>query len=167
MKDLEKIRQQIHLLKPKTFNDLEEDMSNLDSILKEYEQISKVARDLVKIPGKTLHEALTTQAAEFYFFRMCLGNLKSILDYYDAFIKHTRGKKYGEIKKTDSRDLNDRSINHLIDSDDDVFELTFDYLRVKDTYDKFLSIVESYTQRGYSLNNITKSLEIATLETVL
>lgn len=164
MKDLEKIRKTIHMLKPSSLNDLDEELSNLDTILDEYDKISLVAKDLVKLPGKNLSEALSTQPAEYYFFRKCVVNLRGISDFMEARLKHFRGLKYDKIRKTESKDINDRAINSIIDSDVLILEMTFQYLKVKDMHDRFQSIVESYNQRGYALNNITKALEIAAID---
>lgn len=164
MKDLEKIRETIHLLKPRGLNDLDDDLGNLDGILKEYDQISKVAKDLVKLPGKNLSEALSTQPAEYHFFRRCEINLRGIMDFMEAMVKHSRGVKYDTIRRTESRDINDRAINSLIDSDRDILDMTFQYLRVKDAHSVFHGIIESYNQRGYALNNITKALEVAAID---
>lgn len=170
--DIEQIRKTLHLLKPKTFSDFEEDkntglVKNLDSILDEYKKIAKVAKDLVRLPDKTFQEALTTQANEFLFFRSCAGNLKGMLDYHDALVKYRRGKKYNEIRKAESREYNDRAINSIIDSDRGILDVTFDMLKVREMYDRYNGIVESYNQRGYSLNNITKGLEIMVMDTIL
>lgn len=170
--DIKQIRKTLHLLKPKTFYDFEEDkntglVKNLDKILEEYKKISKVAKDLVSLPDKTFQEALTTQANEFLFFRSCAGNLKGMLDYHEALVKYRRGKKYNEIRKVESRDYNDRAINSIIDSDRGILDVTFDMLKVREMYDRYNGIVESYNQRGYSLNNITKGLEIMVMDTIL
>ena len=164
MKDLEKIRKSIHLLKPKTLDHLEEDLSNLDDILTEYDTISTTAKDLVKLPGKNLSEALATQPAEYHFFRRCSVNLRGLMEFMDASLKHARGTKYDKIRRTEAKDINDRAINSLIDADPDILGMTFQYLRVKDMYDRFQGIVDSYNQRGFALNNMTKALEVAAID---
>lgn len=171
-KDIKQIRKTLHLLKPKTFYDFEENketglIKNLDDILGEYKKIARVAKDLVPLPDKTFQDALTTQANEFLFFKSCAGNLKGMLDYHEALIKYRRGKKYNEIRKSESREHNHTAINSIVDSDRDILDITFDMLKVKEMYDRYNGIVESYTQRGYSLNNITKGLELMFMDTIL
>lgn len=171
-KDLKKIRETLHLLKPKTFYDFVEDkatnlVKNLDDIMAEYKKISRVAKDLIPLPDKTFQEALATQANEYHFFRTCASNLKGMLEYHEALIKFRRGRKYNEIRKAESREHNDRAINSIIDSDEDILRLTFDMLKVKEMYDRYMSIVDSYTQRGYSLNNLTKGLELMFMDSIL
>jgi len=167
MLDLEKIREQIHTLKPKSFADLEGDHSNLDDVLNDYRIIHKVARDLLKLEAKTLGEALITQPSEYHFFRMCAVKLKAIMDYYDSLIKHERGKIAVSIRGNVPRDLNERSITTIIDADDYIFQLTTNLLKVKECHEQFIGTLESYNQRGYALNNITKAKEILALDDLL
>lgn len=166
MKDLEKIREALGSLKPKGLDDLDEDLSNLDDILKEYKAISKISKDLVKLPGKNLSEALATQPSEYNFFRKCEVNLRGLVDFMEVSLKHSRGVKYDNIRKTESRakDLNDRAINSIIDGDKDILEIHYQVLRVKDMHHHFQGIIEAYNQRGYALNNITKALEISAID---
>jgi|AntRauTorcE11897_2_1112592.scaffolds.fasta_scaffold00046_26 hypothetical protein len=164
MKDIAKIRKTIHLLKPSALNDLENDLSNLTEILDEYDKISSVSKDLVALPNKHLSEALATQPSEYLFFKRCCVNLKGILDALEANVRYMRGVKYESIRRGESRELNDRAINSIIDGDADIRQAQFNALLVKDMYDRFHAIVESYQQRGYALNNITKSLEISAID---
>ena len=96
-----------------------------------------------------------------------MGNLKVMLDYYEALIRNIRGKLYRKIRGDERREINDRGINSLIDANDQVLILTQEMLKVKEMHDTYWGIVEAYLQRGYSLNNITKSLEIAAQDTPL
>lgn len=167
MKDLEKIRTSLNKIKLKGFNNLLEDHSNLNDILSEYDKIAEVAKDLVDIKNTQLKDSLASQPMEYSFFRRCVTNIKGLLDYYDAAMKYERGKFYNEIRVSNSRELNDRAINQVIDGKDEIFQLTNSYLCVKETYDRFIGIVESYNQRGYALNNITKALEASVMDTLL
>lgn len=166
---LDKLRDQLGRIKLKTFDDLENNLSNLDDIIHEYSCIAKTAKDLIKIKGKSVKESLTNQPSEYYFYKTCTGHLRRIVDYMEALVKYTRGTQYRKIRETQSRatDLNDRAINQLVDGNDDVRDKTSQYLKVKESYDTFMSIVDSYNQRGYALNNIVKSLEISVLDVIL
>jgi len=172
MKDLQAIRDALHKLRPKTIDDLDEDTDtlrakNLSEILSEYDKISKLAKDLIPLKGKTLHEALSNQASEFYFFRLCSGNLKAMLDYHEALLRHIKAVAYRDIENRTSKAHNDRAIQTLIEESDIVFNVMRDIVLIKAMCDRFGGIIESYNQRGYSLNNITKALEIAMMETLL
>ncbi len=159
MKDIKKVREQLHLLKLQTFEDLEDDMSNLDDILERYRVIHKSTKVLFDIEGQNVQDVLATHPSEFHFFITCAGNIRAFLDYLDSLIKNKRGRKYQDIKGHTSRDLNHAAINQLIDGHDDIFDLFSRYLKVKEVHDKFLGRVESYRQRGYTLNNLIKASE--------
>ena len=167
MRKIEETREILNKVKPKSWRDIKDDMSNVEDILNEYDTISKVGKDLVNIRGQNLSEALATQPTEYAFFRRCVSNLKGIVEFMDALVKHNRGIKYQNIRTTESKsnDINDRAINSIIDGDPDILEVTFKYLLVKEMYERFQGILESYHQRGYALNNIVKVLiDAAALE---
>ena len=106
-----------------------------------------------------MQEALSTHPFEFQFFGTCAANLRAFMDYLDLLISSKRSHKYSEIKTGSSRDLNHAAINQLIDGHDDIFDLFSRYLKVKEVYGKFLNRLDSYKQRGYTLNNLMKAFE--------
>lgn len=161
VESLEKLREQIHLIRPRTFYDLKSDTSNLDDILNEYRAIGRVGRKLSVIDGNTVEKVLVTQSSEVFFFKaICLANLKCMVDYYDELLKHKRGIKYTKISTSNSRNLNDRAITTIVDGDVEIFDATQTLLKVKDVHYQFLGIVDSYQQRGYSLNNLMKAFDL-------
>ncbi len=165
---LAKLRETIHLIRPRTFYDLKDDASNLDDILNEYRAIARVGRKLSKVDMITLQEALVAQSSEVFFFRtICLSNLKLIMDYYNELLKHKRGGKYKKISDANSRNLNDRAITQIVDADDNIYATTQTMLKVKDVHYQFLGIVDAYQQRGYALNNLTKAVELGATEHIL
>lgn len=167
MKNIQKIRDQLHQLKPMTFKDLKDDMSNLDDILDEYRVIYKATKGLVNLEGQSVQEALVTHPSEFHFFSTCTANLRAFLDYFDALIRSKRSEKYLQIRSGNSRDLNHAAINQMIDSNADIFDLFSRYLKVKSVHDIYLSRVDAYKQRGYTLNNLMKAFEMESLGVIL
>ncbi len=172
MKDIKAIRDALHKIKPKGLNDFEEDAKtlriiNLKQILSEYESIAKLAKELIPLKGKDLQEALTSQAAEFYFFRICTSNLKAILDYHETLLRHVKGIVYKDTEKGSSKAYTDRAIQSLVEEHTRVFEISRDIVWIRDVLDKFYGIVEAYNQRGYSLNNLTKAIELSAMAVAL
>lgn len=163
----EQIRNALHKRKLKTFYDLKEDGSNLDEILEEYNKIAKASKTLIEIEGKTLGYALNQQPKDFNFFIECRTNVKSILDYYEAYLKHTHSALYKEIRSVTSRDMTEKEINSLIHDNPTYHNLLFEVLKVRDVHDKFIGIMEAYKQRGFTLNNITKSIEFESQNVIL
>jgi hypothetical protein len=163
MKDvkLRKIREDIRKIKLKTFNDLNENLDNLDDILDEYIILHKVSKDLVDLKGVDLGEALAAQPSDYLFYRTCTNYLKRILDYMESLLRYERAKEASKIRDTKSRasDLNDRTISQLIDGREHIQDITINVIKIREVYDLHLSIIDSFNQRGYALNNLTKALE--------
>ena len=159
MTNIQKVKDSIHQIKLKTFGDLEDDMSNLDDIMAEYKLIHKATVCLVDLENQNVQEALVTHPFEFQFFATCTANLRAFMEYFDHIITNKRSRKYAEIKHNSSRDMNHAAINQLIDSNEDIFNMTALHLRVKEVYDRFTSRLDAYKQRGYTLNNLIKAFE--------
>jgi len=164
-------RKMLDILKSKTrrcgFSDIKDDGSNLDKILDEYRMIAKIASKLLNPYGKEVGEIINGHASEFEFFQECHGNLKSIIEYYMEYLKHERGKEYEKIMAREPRSIQNTSINSLIDSKTHIVQMSLNVHKVRDVYDRFDGIMESYRQRGYQINNYTKHTELGTLKTVL
>jgi len=159
MTDIQTVRDNIHQIKLKTFGDLDDDMGNLDVIMAEYKLIHKATVCLVDLENQNVQEALMTHPFEFQFFSACTSNLRTFMEYFDHLISKNRSIKYAEIRHHDSRDMNHAAINQLIDSNEEISNMTVLRLRVKEVYDRFVSRLDAYKQRGYTLNNLMKAFE--------
>lgn len=156
----EELRQALHKFKPKGLDDVDENLSNLKSILDEYEIIHKIAKDLVDIRGMSFKEAQGNHAVEYMAFKTCYARINRIHGYVQFAVQHERGKEYAKIRHDNPRaDMSDRAIQQVIDGVPNVHRLTSKLLRTKEVLDLFQGIIDSYHQRGYSLNNVTRSIE--------
>lgn len=163
-KERETVRSQLHLLKPKTADHLNGDLSNLDDIVAEYDKLYKIGRELVIIESRTLAEGLATQATERQFFGYCTSLLKRILLIAEARLAASRGKLYYKLVKEETRDLTDKALNHIVDGNDAIYEHTMLVIKVREYYERFSDLKESYNQRGFALNNLTKAYAEAIAE---
>lgn len=161
------IRSQLHLLKPKSADFLKPDFSNLDVIIAEYDKLFKIGRELVIIEDRTLAEGLATQATERQFFGYCTSRLRRIVKIAEARLAACRGKLYYELLHKEPRDVSDRALNSIVDGNDEVYEVTMDLIKIREYYEKFSDLVESYNQRGFALNNLTKAMEASISEMVI
>ena len=157
-KEKKEIRSQLHLLKPKSADHFKADLSNIDDILAEYDKIFKIGRELVIIDGMLLSEGLATQPNERQFFGYCACTLRRIVKTYEARLAASRGKLYYNLMKTEPRDISDRALNQIVDSNDGIYEQTMLVIRLREYYERFSDLVEAYNQRGFSLNNLTKAM---------
>lgn len=161
------LSEQILKVKLKSIYDLNDDHSNLDDILEQYRLLAKGSKKLLDLKGKDLLTAQREQATHFQFYDEARINLKTIMDYYESLVKHVRGVTYKKIVSSSSKDLPDRAINSQIDADPNYIGEYRTYLTIREVYEKFQSIIDSYKQRGYSLNNIVRAIEHSFQDTIL
>ena len=116
-----------------------------------------------------MRELLSGQPAEFFVYKSCVSHLKYMSENLQKFLEYTRGVKYLEIRRSRDNvsDLSDRALNQIIDGNDEIRELNVIILTIKEIYEEFVNIVESYHQRGYTLTNITKLVELEALDKVI
>ena len=166
-KSNEEILDILKRIRLKTFYDLEDDCSNLDAILKPYGQIADQAPKLLAMRGKEVEEVLTNHASEFGFYDECRCSLKLLLDYFKALHTHERGVEYRKIVEKNPKALNDRAIHSLIDSQEHILFRLHQVLRITELYNRFDGILDSFRQRGWTLNNYTKHTEYGSLKNIL
>jgi hypothetical protein len=77
----------------------------------------------------------------------------------DNRYKLARTKALRVIQTSSPREYTDKTLNMLIDADPSVVKHYKAFLELKERYEKTCSIVDSFRQRGFSLNNILKSRE--------
>lgn len=141
------------------FDKLKKDLSNIDDILSPIHDIINDAKDDINLEGKNIAVANVEQSSLIAYYDEIKSELKYLVDYYDVMLKKKRGTLYEDILNNFSKSLNDRAIDKLIDADKSYVEMYRSALETKRTYDKVSSIVNSLTQRSYSLNNLVRIYE--------
>lgn len=151
-------------------------MSLKDAIGKNYENLNKLLNpyiealddkeETLKLKGKRLEHANREQASWLSFYDERRIELATYVRFFEMEIKRVRSKLYRNYLEHHSRDLNDRTIEKYLDSEDAFLNVSEKYLAVKELYGQYESIVESFKARGYALNNITR-IRVASLEDVV
>ena len=144
---------------------LGENYQKLPGILDDYEKELELAKDILEIKGKRLEAANVENAPWQAYYDQKKIDLSILVKYFEMEIARVRGKLFRSYKENHSRELSEREINRYIDNEESYLTIYQLYLEVKEMYDRFESIVSSFTSRGYSLNNITK-IRVASLEDV-
>jgi hypothetical protein len=167
--DISKIRDGLIKIKLKTVYDINDDMSNIEDIIDEYRKIYGLARKLLNINGNNLNDVLVNHPYEYGIVRNCSGNLKHILAAVEEKLKYERGKERQKLQESSPRasDLSDRAANQLIDGKEHIYDATLLYMDVKGLYELYSGLDDSFNQRGYTLNNITRALESEFFKTLL
>lgn len=143
--------------------DLGEKYKNLPNVLEQYENELLNADDNLRLKGKTIQVANRENPTWKSYYDQRKAELKTLVEYLEVQVKRVRGRLYRQYNEKYSRELDHRAIEKYIDNEDAVLRTTEVLLEVKELYEKYQSIVEAFTARGYALNNITK-LRVASLE---
>ena len=139
----------------------------IDEIISEYSKKIIGWDAQVQLSGKPLGIANAEQAAYASYYdqmRVELDTIKEFIEY------KTRKAKVAAIKTilTHSAKSYGERILEKMAEDDPVYDKYYSYLiRVTHIYQKTASIVESFKQRAYSLNNISKAVVAGVENTIL
>ena len=145
-------------------SDLGKNLENLPDLFLEYNDALKDINSILLIKGKSIKNA-NRDAQEQYFYDQKRVELKSIVDFLEMRIKSIRSKLFRSLTEHNPRELTERSKERYIDSEPEFLEAQQIYFEMKELYEKYLSINESFKARGYAMNNITKAI-IASVEEV-
>lgn len=143
--------------------DLGDKFKNIASVLADYDKALEEADDLMKIEGKSLENANKENPAWQVYYDQKRIELKTLTDYMEARVQAARGRLFKSMTELHQRDLTDRAKDKYIDNEEAYLTVYEIYLEVREMYNRYQSIVDGFTSRGYALNNITK-LRVASLE---
>lgn len=146
--------------------ELGKDLENLPDILGKYEDALNGYEDNLQIEGKNLEKANREQASWQSYYDQRKIELYALVKYFEARIAKVRGTYFKGYTENYSRELTDRAKDKYIDHEEGYLKEYEIYLEVKELYDRYDSVVESFKARGYALNNITK-IRVASLEDVI
>jgi hypothetical protein len=142
---------------------LNDDLSNINQVLSAYGDLFTEAKADISINNKTLQQANMEQPSNYARFDQIRVELEIIMELADLKVSQVRAQAMRQIIKDDSKHYGERMLDKMIDENPSYLKYYKIYLRCKEMYTKSKSIVESMSQRGYSLNNITK-IKVAALE---
>lgn len=131
--------------------------NNLSDVLNQYRSAMDGIESVFEVKGKTVEKANAENATLQLYYDQKKVELYALMKRMESDINRIRGEKYKTYKERYSRDLTDREINRYIDTETDFLTVNEIFIEVQELYQKFNSIVESFTARGYALNNITKA----------
>lgn len=137
--------------------DLGKEMSNLPSLLAGYDEQLDQARLVIPVKGKTLETAQREQCSWFVYFDERRVELKTLVKYMTAHVAKVRGaltRKYNEVP---SKALGERLIKNYIDHDIEYLKAYELLLEVEELFEKYESITDAFTKRGFALRDITSA----------
>lgn len=143
----------------KNIYDVEDDLSNLYDILNQYKALHKIHNKILDTRGKFIKDALNEQALGFGYFDEARINLKTIVTMLEHYTKHQRSIQFKKIRNKEPKAITEREVNILVDAEPIVMKYLKMHREANEIYEKFISISESFRQRGFVLNNLTKIYE--------
>jgi len=148
-------------------NILQDDLSNLDQVLSAYGDLFSEAKQDIAINNKTLQFANMEQASNYARFDQIRVELEIIVELAEAKVKEVRTKAMKLLLKDSEKTYGERILDKMIDDNPTYLKYLRLLLKSREAYLKAKAIVDAITQRGYSLNNITKVRVAALQDTVL
>lgn len=136
----------------KKINDIAQKVMDAQDAMKGWE-------DNLEIDGKNLEVCCIQHSSHLAYYDEIAVELKYTLDFVDMVEKQVRGELLKHMKDTFVKEYTDSSIQKVIDANPEYLEVHELYLIVQEQYDKARSIVRSFEQRSYVLNNIVKIRE--------
>lgn len=134
-------------------------LPNLDAVLAKFEDDLNGWANNLDILGKNIEVANVEQPSWIAYYDQIAVKLENILDYCEALVKKVRAERMKYIKDSSSKDYTDTAIQRMVDADKEYLNIYMKFLIVKEIYEGAKSIVKSFEQRSYSLNNIVRIRE--------
>lgn len=138
-------------------------LSTIPAFYQEYKSILEQAGQNLHIEGKTLEFANREQSSWISYYYQRKVEVEYIVKRLDTRVDATRGEIYRKYKERHSRELGEREINRYIDADPEYIKIKELYLMVWELWEKYKAVCDAFTQRGFSLRNITEA-RIAQME---
>lgn len=143
-----------------TISDIgDESLRGLPAAMVRIENKIKDWKTDIRLDGKNLQSAVVEQPSLLAYYDQITVEANTIVKYIAMLEKKVRGERLKYIKEHAAHDYTDTALQRLIDGDKEYIKMHQVLLEVEELYDKCKSIVESFKQRSYCLNNIVKIRE--------
>lgn len=143
--------------------DLGNKYENLPQVMEEYERALDGVADIISVRGKNLEKANREQPSWLHYYDQKRIELRTLDKYFEGRLKKIRGKLFRSYTEKSNQELSDRAKDKYIDNEEAYLSMFEVSLEITEMYEKYCSVVNTFQQRGYSLNNITK-VRVASLE---
>lgn len=135
---------------------LNKDLSNLQDVLTFYDAQMKGFSKHLALDSKELSFAMMEQPTWFARYDQIRAELKSIHNFLDFWCDQIVVRKMKELVKTLSKTHGDTTLKEMAKDNPEYRDMHTALLEIEERYLKANSIVESFSQRGFSINNLTK-----------
>jgi hypothetical protein len=137
-------------------NAIRDSITNIPKIVETYEGYLLDFQKNLIIKGKRLELANYEQATWMSYYDERRVELHAIVRYMEMQVEKVRGKLWRDYTENYSRELSPKDKDQYINNEKAFIDTTSLFLEIRELYEKFESVVESFKARGYALNNITR-----------
>lgn len=145
---------------------LGENLENLNDVLIPYVEDIVNAKENLVLKGKTYKEANMEQAQWMSYYDERKVELKTILEYVDIEIERIRTKLIRGFEKH-PRNLSDTMRRQYVNNEPELLNIQKKRLVIQELYGKYVSLVDAFKQRGYSLRNLTILIQANVEDSIL
>lgn len=135
-----------------------DNLANVPAALDHYTTLMEDAKRDLSLKNKTLQQANVEQVSLLAYYDQIKVDLKAIHDHVELLVDRVRGQRWREFTEKSSIELSARDKENYIKQDATFCAHYEVYLMVKEVYTRAASIVDSFINRGYALNNITRAV---------
>jgi hypothetical protein len=148
--------------------ELSDDLSNLDTIIATYSSVlDRELKQDVSLKNKTIQFCNEEQPSLFSYYDQLRVEIEILNDFLEIKVKESRMKAIRFILEKSDKTYGERMLEKMADDHPTYIQMQKRALKVKELYLKARSAVDSFSQRGYALNNITKIRVAAIQDTVI
>ena len=137
-------------------NLIQDDLSNLDEVLGEYDGCLRGYVKALKIDMKTYAKANSEQAGWIAYYSELHDELDVMFKDMETRIKIARAKAAIKIEKVSSKKYTEKEMSRIEESDPTVIITGKAAREIEERKKKFETVVSAFSQRGYTLNNMTR-----------
>lgn len=137
--------------------DLQDDLSNLNDIVRAYNSaLDADFKNEISLFKKTIEFCNQEQPSHYSYYDQIRVETESLYELLEIKCREVKAKAINIILRDASKSYGERIIEKMIEDNPKFIEIQKKCLTCKELYLKARSRVESFEQRGYALNNITK-----------
>lgn len=135
-----------------------DNLANVAAALDHYTGLMADSTRDLSLKNKTLQQANVEQVSLLAYYDQIKVDLKAIHDHVELLVDKIRGQRWREFTEKSSIELSARDKDNYIKQDPTYCAHFEVYLMVKEVYTRSCSIVDTFINRGYALNNITRAV---------
>lgn len=130
-------------------------LSNLVSVIAEYEIDTELVQSQLSVEGKTAKQAQQDQIEYPFQYDKKRIELRSIAHYVEQQVNAVKGKLFQESVENYTFEISDRARMMYVEGHSQYLEMQELYLEIDELYQTYCAIVDAWKARGFALKDHT------------